>query len=211
MNINLVYPNNRLDKIITISIPCSVNAINLFIFNYIEEEAAAPTLSRGDENVDTRLVSGYETSRRQIDMFVKTIASVPSSPFTYNAYVVSCVRLPFVAAKLVFHQNFTDSLGVAVVQNERETQVWHVFGVHKGREPVTLRRITGVRVNINDVEHRHPKELIAFQGNIPVDLITSINKSVADESVLRVLNFMYTQVKINHERVMIEYSNKIKN
>nr|QIT08059.1 ep23 [Lymantria dispar multiple nucleopolyhedrovirus] len=199
MNINLYYPRNRLDKILTISVPASTNSINLFVFNYRDDLSSSV-----NDNVDTRLVSGFETSRRQVDMLVRTVSTVPRGVF--NAYVVSCVRLPFVAAGLLTHYSFNASLGLAVVQNETEAQVWHVMSARKGFEPASIGRVTGVSVTLDDDADRYyPKELICLQGNIPAELIKRIDANLPDKNVLQVVTFLYPHVKINHGNVTVHY------
>ncbi|ADD73722.1 ORF13 [Lymantria xylina nucleopolyhedrovirus] len=203
MNINLYYPNNRLDKIFTISIPASANSIGLFLFNYKND--LSETIN---DNLDTRLVSGFETSRRRVDMFLRTVATVPRGVF--NAYVVACVRLPFVAANLLTHYAFNANLGLAVVQNETEAQVWHVMSARKGFEPASIARVTGVSVTVDDADRYYPKELICMQGNVPAELIKCMDASLPDKNVLQAINFLYPHVKINHEDVTIHYDRRQK-
>lgn len=152
----------------------------------------------------TRLVSGYERRRRNIDITMKSIAAPPiDRTLLRNAYVISCVRLPCVSTKLMMNKQFSRSVLPIIVECNKEFQVWHVFGVAKNHEPASLQRIKGVNLCQSGHEIYYDKELIVLTGNIPASFISAISKTNTYVDDINIASFVYPNLSINHEDATI--------
>jgi hypothetical protein len=198
MIVNLYSPTSSFvadnDNIISFSMLGTINSINIFVFS-----VGGPLL---DAKAQTRLVSGYERGGlRNIAMRVECVAS-----YDKHAYLISCVRLPYLSSALIAHKNFTRPVAPVVVRCGAETQVWHVFGICKGKELASIRRIRGVTVCNNGVETFVAKELISFKGNVPSGFITALARNAPHLQDIDVLKCVYPFLIVNTENVSVETS-----
>ncbi|AKC91756.1 ac146 [Lambdina fiscellaria nucleopolyhedrovirus] len=195
-------------------------------------------------NIDTQLVSGYEKHDNKICINVScckdsdegaielnseknnTISTTVASQRNLNAYMVSCIRLPYLARKLVNLPIFNVPLAAAVMQVKRrqnsnneggnnglcendgkcqELQVWHVIGVRRGREPAAFKRINGVVIDERGVEKFYQKEVIELRGNIPSAFVQNLQRAVAHYDDCQVMGFVYPHLHINDNAVHLIY------
>lgn len=197
MNVNLYYPRDN-ENIISFSMLDTINSINIFVFQI----GAAPTTTTPPPPtfISTRLVSGYEKGLRNISMKIQSV----SSSYDRHAYFVSCVRAPYVLLRLMAHRNFTRPVAPVVVKCDGETQVWHVLGVCKGRELLSIGRIRGVTACVNGVETYIGKELIALSGNLPSAFVSALTRNAPNVQDVDVMKLIYPTLQINNEDVIVE-------
>ncbi len=198
MIVNLYYPQDSNNNLITFSVLNAVNSINIIAFQI--NDTIAPT----SNTITTRLVSGYERNRRNINVLMKCIATpLMDRSLLRHAYVVSCVRLPYVSVKLMMSKHFTRAVLPVIVDCNKEIQVWHVFGVAKNHEPGSLQKIKGVNVCENGLENYYSKELITFTGNIPARFISTLSKTISYVDDIGMAVMVYPNLQINQEDVTI--------
>lgn len=201
MNVNLYY-SNRTDNLFIITLSNSINSFDTFLFNCQETDKSCTD----NDNTLTRLVSGYETNYRAIYMNMATIdlasQSTPAKK-NLNAYVISCIRLPFFAKNLIFNSNFSTPLTCAVIQYKLETQVWHILGIRKNEELKKNYSINGVSMEIDGYEKFFKKEIICIKGNVPAALIFALNKHLVNELDLEINRMIYPSLEIKSEIVTI--------
>ncbi|AAY83946.1 ORF-15 peptide [Chrysodeixis chalcites nucleopolyhedrovirus] len=205
MIVNLYYPQDK-DSLITFSVINAINSINIIPFQINESDD-----TDGDGNnrnfASTRLVSGYERGRAdRVNIAIRMKCLLPPIDRTAirNAYVISCVRLPFFCVRLVNHQNFSRPVLPAVVDCKGEIQVWHIFTVNKNHEPASFQRVRGVTVCVDGIENYFAKELVILRGNIPSHFIASLSKTHTNPKDIEMAAFVYPNVCINREDVRIE-------
>jgi Nucleopolyhedrovirus protein of unknown function (DUF884) len=168
----------------------TINSINIFVF-----KVGSPI----DNDVQTRLVSGYERGGlRNIGMSVECVAS-----YDRHAYLISCVRVPYLLTKLIAHENFSQPVAPLVVQYKHETQVWHVFGMCKGKELSSIANVRGVAVCENGIETFVAKELIALRGNVPAGFVAALSKNSPNVQDIDVLKCVYPWLIVNAEDVSV--------
>jgi hypothetical protein len=189
MNVNLYCPRDN-DNIISFSMLGTINSINIFVFTI------GPPIPVGG---GTRLVSGYERGLRNICMSVQCVTS-----YDKQAYLISCVRVPYVLVKLIAHKHFSKPVAPVVVRCNGETQVWHVFGVCKSRELASIQRVKGVTVCENGIEKYVVKELIALRGNLPAAFVTAISRNAPQVQDVDVMRNVFPNLHINAEDVYVD-------
>ncbi|WBB27255.1 AC146-like protein [Mythimna sequax nucleopolyhedrovirus] len=188
MNVNLYCARDN-DDIITFSMLNTINSINIFVFS------VGPPIAVGG---GTRLVSGYERGLRNICMNVESVAS-----YDKQAYLISCVRVPYVLTKLIAHKHFSKPVAPIVVRNNNETQVWHVFGVCKSRELSSIQRVKGVTVCEGGQEKYIAKEMIALRGNLPAAFLAAIARNAPRVQDVDVMLNMYPNLRVNIDDVSV--------
>nr|QGX02408.1 maco-A 163 [Mamestra configurata nucleopolyhedrovirus A] len=188
MNVNLYCAKDN-DNIITFSMLGTINSINIFVFTI------GPPIAVGG---GTRLVSGYERGLRNICMNVECVAS-----YDKQAYLISCVRVPYVLTKLIAHKHFSKPVAPIVVRSNNETQVWHVFGVCKSRELSSIKRVKGVTVCENGHEKYVAKEMIALRGNLPAAFLAAITRNAPHVQDVDVMLNMNPNLRVNMEDVFV--------
>ncbi|AIE47857.1 ac146-like protein [Peridroma alphabaculovirus] len=192
MNVNLYCPQGS-DNVISFSLLGSVNSISIYLF-----DIGAPINSGHGGAVATRLVSGYERGLRNICMNLECVTS-----YDKNAYLVSCVRTPYVLRKLMVNKNFARTVSPMVVQARGEVQVWHVLGVCKGKEIASIARVRGVSVCENGVESYVAKEIIALRGNIPAAFVAALSRNSPHVRDVEAAQCVYPWLRINDEDVTV--------
>ncbi|QHB21668.1 ac146 [Artaxa digramma nucleopolyhedrovirus] len=198
MNINLYYPNNQDNaSLITFTMPNGLISINVFVFNFIINSG-----NNNDNGILTKLVSGYEKNYRKIDMCIHTLSDEQNQK-KIDGYVVSCIRMPFIANKFITLPDFSMPLSIVIVQIYNETQVWHVFGVRKHYEPKTFQRVGGVYVCENGNEVFYKKELIAVRGNVPASFVAALSKHVNNINDLDIVTITHPNIVHNKENVTL--------
>ncbi|ACO53459.1 EP23 [Euproctis pseudoconspersa nucleopolyhedrovirus] len=195
MNINLYYPNDRDNDLITFTIPSGLVSIDVFAYNF---KVSAVNDFGESKKITTKLVSGYETHYRKINMNIFTTLNEK-----IDGYVVSCVRLPFVATNFITLPNFSKPLSIVVVQIRDETQVWHVFGVRKHFEFKVFQRVQGILVCQNGNERFYKKELIAVCGNVPATFVTAMGRHTNNTLDLNMIIVTHPHIRHNKENVTL--------
>ena len=188
MNVNLYYPEYN-DNLITFSLTSSVNSVNVFVFRGGQYET--------DTVAVDRLVSGFELATREINFRLELVAD----KVVDKAFIITCIRLPFLAKQLIAHPNFTRPVTAIYVQTSNETQVWHVLSVRRGREQNSLIGIKGVSITINGRELFAVKERIAMRGNVPAAFVSALAEQSTDDT--RLTQLLYPHVKCVDEHVSI--------
>nr|UPO71131.1 orf15 [Trichoplusia ni single nucleopolyhedrovirus] len=205
MIVNLYYPQDK-DSLITFSLINAINSINIIPFQ-INESADTDGDEINHNFASTRLVSGYERGRGdRVNIAIRMQCLQPPIDRTSirNAYVISCVRLPFFCVSLVTHKNFSRPILPVLVDCKGEIQVWHIFTVNKNHEPATFQRVKGVTVCVHGIENYFAKELVVLRGNIPSHFIASLSKTYTNPKDIEMAAFIYPNVCINREDVRIE-------
>lgn len=224
MDINLYYPE-RNRNLLTFTLHSSINSVKIHMFRFAENKRDNHNAADvPDVATPTKTVSGYEKKYRAISM---TMAVMKAPAETGNnhkidGYVISCIRMPYVAAALVEHASFTRPLCVAVVKiviandggddynninNDNaanEIQVWHIFSVKRGMESQAFKKITGVITHNQGHASFYLKELISVRGNVSSAFITDLSGNstrIVDLELLRVTN---PRIQINTEQVIIQ-------
>ncbi|AWW14378.1 ep23 [Hyposidra talaca nucleopolyhedrovirus] len=193
MNINLYHP--RADsKLITFTIPHTINSVTLFIYEFEHTTTTA---------IKSKLVSGYDKNYRAINMNL----SVLESSLKIDGYVISCVRLPYICTRLINSAQFKMPLLIAIVQVERETQVWHIFAVKKHREPPAFKKISGVTVNDHGHDTFYQKELIGIRGNVSSTFIAALTRHTNNVLDVDMNNLVHPHVKFCNNQVYINTTN----
>ncbi|UJZ88957.1 ac146 [Erannis ankeraria nucleopolyhedrovirus] len=194
MDINLYYPNHDSD-IITFTITNTFNSITVFVFSFTNGD------NQINLNMPTKLVSGYEKNYRQID----TKLSVLDENHTdkVDGYIISCIRLPYIATKLISLPNFSEPLSTVITQIKNETQIWHILSVRKYREQKMCKKILGVYINENGRDVFYKKETILAQGNVPSGFISTLTKHTNNVHDLDMGIFVYPHVKRSNENVSL--------
>ncbi|QEI03643.1 EP23 [Rachiplusia nu nucleopolyhedrovirus] len=203
MIVNLYYPSDINNNLITFSIFNAINSISITTFE-INEAVPTYDLDNVPARTVTRLVSGYERARRSINIVMKCIRAPPADrSLLRNSYIVSCVRLPFVCVKLMMNKQFSRAVLPVVVDCNKEIQVWHIFGVAKNHEPGSLQKIKGVNVCQDGVEVYYDKELIVLSGNIPASFIAALSKTTTYVEDIGMAAFVYPFLSVNREDATI--------
>ncbi|CDG72474.1 Unknown (Ac146) [Spodoptera exigua multiple nucleopolyhedrovirus] len=195
MNVNLYYAQDN-TNIVTFSMLNTINSVSIFVFQ--------TRLSQSPHNVaiKTRLVSGYEKRLRNISMKMTCVSS-PSDD--RNAYIVSCVRAPCVLIKLMMSKKFSRCVAPVLMNCEGgETQVWHVFGVSKGKELASMARIHGVTAWLDGTETYIPKELVSLSGNLPAAFVSALAKNTPNVEDVDTMKLIYPTLRINTDDVIVE-------
>ncbi|QNV47849.1 ac146-like protein [Alphabaculovirus altersperidaniae] len=209
MNVNLYYAQDNTD-IITFSMLNTINSLNIFVFQTRPPAAAASPLNSNNgvvaAAIKTRLVSGYEKGLRNISMKMTCLSAEMSlTTSDRNAYIMSCVRAPCVLLKLMTSKKFNRPVAPVLMNCDNEMQVWHVFGVGKGKEPASMARIRGVTAWIDGgVETFIHKELISFSGNIPSAFISALSKNAPNIDDVDTMKLIYPNLEINGDDVIVE-------
>ncbi|QEI03493.1 hypothetical protein [Spodoptera cosmioides nucleopolyhedrovirus] len=198
MNVNLYYAQDN-TNIVTFSMLNTINSVNIFVF---QTRLSPPTIiSPPFGAIKTRLVSGYEKGLRNISMKM-TCVSLPFDD--RSAYIVSCVRTPCVLLKLMTSKKFSRPVAPVLMNCNGETQVWHVFGVSKGRELASMARIHGVTAWLDGAETYVPKELISLTGNLPAAFVSALSKNAPNVEDVDTMKLIYPFIKINTDDVIVE-------
>ncbi|QAT90424.1 hypothetical protein KM622_gp133 [Spodoptera exempta nucleopolyhedrovirus] len=193
MNVNLYCVNDTIhgDNMITFCLLDTINSIKIFIFK-MEPATTSTHLPM------TRLVSGYEKGSRNTCMRMECVSSCSK-----NAYIISCVRLPYLSSRLVNSKQFTVPVSPVIVRCDGETQIWHVFGVCKGKEMTSIARVNGVTTCVRGREEFVSKELISLTGNLPASFISAITHNSVRAEDVPLIRLLYPDVIINDEDVVI--------
>jgi hypothetical protein len=187
-------------QLITFSMFDSINSSKVFIFAIKNDDDDTVTIG-----TQTKLVSGYETGARSINMNMSIVnerSRLTNS--TTKDYFISCVRLPFVSTSLIMNEHFSKPLSILTMQTYTETQVWHIFAVRKGKEPVALNKIHGVSVWCRDQHIFYTKEVIRLHGNIPNVFISNISKDFTNVKNIQQIKFIYPDIDIRDDAATIE-------
>ncbi|AAZ38313.1 ORF-147 [Agrotis segetum nucleopolyhedrovirus A] len=189
MNVNLYRASDN-ENLMSFNVLHTVNSIKVFIFQMGPPAAELSV---------TRLVSGYEQGLRSVCMKMQCVSS-----YDRQAYLISCVRAPYVLRRLIESKNFTRPVAPIVVQCGSETQVWHVFSVCKGKELASIARVRGVTVCENGVEAFIAKELIALTGNLPSAFVAALSRNAPNAQDVDVIKIIYPGLIVNVEDVIVE-------
>ncbi|ABF47353.1 ac146-like protein [Clanis bilineata nucleopolyhedrovirus] len=202
MSVNLYYPNNT-ERLFTFSLLTSVNSVTTFIFSYTDNEPT--TINTANmATLRSRLVSGYEKTHRNISTTITIAHNLPTRPI--NAYIASCVRLPFVAANMLNGQ-IPVLVVITCAHDTKETQIWHIFNVSKSRESLMCKKILGVTVCDNiGTEHYVPKEYIVLSGNVVSSFVNALSKSTTKRGDVDIGLVAHPNLKINSHSVSIKFS-----
>ncbi|AUF81538.1 ac146 [Malacosoma neustria nucleopolyhedrovirus] len=209
MNVNLRYPplpqfdvvNDVKKKLITFSLFDSINSSKVFLFAINDDVMNGNDTATIDTH--TKLVSGYETGARSINMNMSIVNYQPTN-VTSKDYFISCVRLPFVSTSLITNKHFSKPLSLLTMQTYTETQVWHIFTVRKGKEPITFHKIRGVSIWFNNEHIFYAKEVIRLHGNIPSVFITNLLKDFTNVKNVQQIKFICPNIDIRDDTVTIE-------
>ncbi|AUV65409.1 hypothetical protein [Alphabaculovirus myunipunctae] len=202
MNVNLYSPSTIIDdnsNLVTFTMLDTINSIKIFVYSVgVVDDASASTLQ-------TRLVSGYERGgSRDINMRVECASTTTTTTTDKHAYLISCIRAPYVLARLIAHKGFTRNVAPVLVRFGDETQVWHVFGVRKGKESASIKRVRGVTVCENGIESYIAKELIVLRGNVPAGFVAALSKNAPHVQDVHVAKCVFTSLLVNNEDVIVD-------
>lgn len=90
-----------------------------------------------------------------------------------------------------------------IVKCGGETQIWHVFGVCKGKEMTSIARVSGVTTCVFGREEFVSKELISLTGNLPASFVSAITHNSIRVEDVSLIKLLYPDVIVNDEDVMI--------
>jgi hypothetical protein len=210
--VNLCYPpppqfdvvdDDAVKKLITFSLFDSINSSKVFLFAINDDVMNGSDTTTIDPH--TKLVSGYETGARSINMNMSIVHErYQPTNVASKDYFISCVRLPFVSTSLITNKHFSKPLSILTMRTYTETQVWHIFTVRKGKEPVTFHKIHGVSIWCHDEHVFYAKEVIRLHGNIPSVFITNLLKDFTSVKNVQQIKFIYPNIDIRDDTATIE-------
>ncbi|AAR28779.1 ORF15 [Leucania separata nucleopolyhedrovirus] len=207
MDINLYEPF-RQANLISFTIADAPNCIVRMMFRY-ECGESAPCQ---DYKTTTRLVSGYEKTKRPILMNIRQVHNVKEC---VGNYVISCFVLPFVSLGLVQHKSFNRSINVVVVRNDaRAVQVWHVLCMRKSSESASMRSIRAIsfaRDETTDMLDSYGKLLFCVSGNVPSRFVQYMSKNGTNVNDIDALLVAEPQLAVNNSPVLLETTQIVTN
>jgi hypothetical protein len=101
-------------------------------------------------------------------------------------------------------KKFSRSVAPVLMNCEGETQVWHVFGVSKGKELASMARIHGVTAWLDGAETYIPKELVSLSGNLPAAFVSALAKNAPNVEDVDTMKLIYPTLRINTDDVIVE-------
>jgi Nucleopolyhedrovirus protein of unknown function (DUF884) len=195
MNIYLYQPNCKQDKNVTFVFPHKTNNVIVYLFR-LGDNNDSNHLSK------TRLVSGYENGR-PISINLKPNSSL--APITIKgAYIISCIRSDKLYRDLFKYNDHNKPLGCAVVQIEKEIEVWHILSVRKTCEAKNSRNITGMIVHTENGDIFYKKELLIMSGNVSVHFLHHLQKSHVQYKDLNVLSVLCENLQVDDNVTKLE-------
>ncbi|ABQ51951.1 hypothetical protein SlGVgp008 [Spodoptera litura granulovirus] len=115
-----------------------------------------------------------------------------------NTYVMSMIRLPYLYTSPV------DQLSkpvVVKVYTPMQIEFWYVFGLRKVYEPVKSQKIRGLVIAESGIVYN--KELYRVVGNIPAELVRSLNINKSETEYLHSLAISYPTASVNNAKTRV--------